>query len=383
MSAPNPPEDKVNTNPATPLKPDVSSRIAKLKGHVKPTAFNTPVRQGMLENEIVTKKAGYWNGLGDPPGEKVSKKDVKTGLVDKRMQSMKIHHVSLTIYGSLSRPSVSPISDRSVHDISAKPIGDNFIDLPPLPQPVNLLLRLMELSQQLFSNLRVYYRFGSYRFHQGGYDIPLMVIAFATPDTATEYDRYLEKSQIAVDGQEHPAHAIEQWAVLGDMSSAVPSGFRLGGRIEHVVGDTYMLDAVGHVVPYAWSVLATALGPPSPIIAGKSPESREATTIPENPLDTPASTVQHRGLTFLNSWQSAFEVPKCGDPRSKAQASISVLRKDGRSAASSQAMKRGDLSATEQATSDSPTQTASLSTTVPYFPEASGYVLTTNEPREN
>jgi hypothetical protein len=46
--------------------------------------------------------------------------------------------------------------------------------------------------------------------------------------------------------------AIEQWAVLGDMSSAVPSGFRLGGRIEHVVGDTYMLDAVGHVVQYSW-----------------------------------------------------------------------------------------------------------------------------------
>jgi len=45
--------------------------------------------------------------------------------------------------------------------------------------------------------------------------------------------------------------AIEQWAVLGDMSSAVPSGFRLGGRIEHVVGDTYMLEAVGHVVPYS------------------------------------------------------------------------------------------------------------------------------------
>ncbi|KAH8081465.1 hypothetical protein HD553DRAFT_344168 [Filobasidium floriforme] len=88
MSAPNPPEDKVNTNPATPLKPDVSSRIAKLKGHVKPTAFNTPVRQGMLENEIVTKKAGYWNGLGDPPGEKVSKKDVKTGLVDKRVEEI-------------------------------------------------------------------------------------------------------------------------------------------------------------------------------------------------------------------------------------------------------------------------------------------------------
>jgi hypothetical protein len=46
------------------------------------------------------------------------------------------------------------------------------------------------------------------------------------------------------------------------MSSAVPSGFRLGGRIEHVVGDTYMLDAVGHVVPYSWGVLATALGIP-------------------------------------------------------------------------------------------------------------------------
>jgi hypothetical protein len=195
--------------------------------------------------------------------------------------------------------------------------------------------------------------------------------------------------------------AIEQWAVLGDMSSAVPSGFRLGGRIEHVVGDTYMLDAVGHVVPYSWGVLATALGipqsiqgrlqevlvpsqePPTPIIAGKSPESKEATTIPESSLHTPASTVQHEGLTFVNSWQGAFEIPKWGDPQSKAQASNSVLTKDERSAASSQATKRGDLSATEQATSDSPTQTASLSTTTPYFPEANGYLLMTNECHEN